>query len=88
MSTINRVYAADVAFQALSLTEWRVCDRRYPVHSIDALLGFVVKSGLTFELTRIAVPGEAIPLPSLEAVAEFFANDGLPRTARSGRVVP
>lgn len=63
---------ADVAFHPLSATEWRVSDSRFPKESIDALLGFVARQGDFFYATRMHHPFEAMPLPSLEHVAEFF----------------
>ncbi|HEV7956570.1 MAG: hypothetical protein JWL94_594 [Microbacteriaceae bacterium] len=64
--------AADIVFHALSDTEWRVTDRRFPTQSIEALLGFVAKKGAFFYATRMHRPFEAEPLPSLDRVAEFF----------------
>lgn len=65
----------NISFHALSATEWRVLDSRYPKHSIDALLGFVACQGSTFYMTRMNHPLEAARCSSLEKVAEFLASE-------------
>lgn len=64
----------DIEFHQLSATEWRVCDRRFPRESIDALLGFVAKHGDRYYATRMHHPREAAPLASRDLVAGFFAD--------------
>lgn len=65
---------ADIEFHPLSATEWRVSDRRYPRHSIDALLGFVARHGHYYYATRMHHPLEAAPFTSLDDVAQYFAS--------------
>ena len=63
-----------VRFTPLSATEWRVSDTRYSEHSIEALLGFVARHGDVYYATSMEHPGEAVPMPSLDLVAEHFCR--------------
>lgn len=65
----------NISFHALSATEWRVLDNRYPRHSIDALLGFVACQGSTYYMTRMNHPLEAERCSSLQKAAQFLVRE-------------
>ncbi len=75
MDRTNVLTVEDIDFHPLSATEWRVLDRRYPAHSIDALLGFVARQESTYFATWMHHPLAAEQCTSLKRVAEYFVRE-------------
>lgn len=77
MTILTRISPSisEIEFYPLSAIEWRVSDRRFPRHSIEALLGFVAKQGEFYYVTRMRHPLESTPLANLELVARLFASE-------------
>ncbi|WP_165064344.1 hypothetical protein [Marisediminicola senii] len=74
-SCANRAMA-DISFDRLSPTEWRISDRRFPAGSSECVLGFVARDTDGFVLTRISRPWESVSFASLDHVARALALDG------------
>ena len=67
--------AHDVKLDLLSMTEWRVRDRRFAETDSRGVLGFVERRGFVYEVTRMDDPGRIIRCGSLaSATAEFTAH--------------
>ncbi len=62
----------DLVVEPLSLSQWRVSDRRYPEHDPSSLLGFIEQKGDAFELTQLEHGFQWFYFSSLaEAVVHF-----------------
>ena len=72
----RRPLSIDVRLDALSDTEWRVCDRRVAESDHLCILGFIeLKNGL-FEVTTMNAPGERRYFDSLAHAKGAFAPFG------------
>ena len=68
----RRPQSMDIRLDALSATEWRVCDRRASESDHMSILGFVESRNGHFEVTRMSAPGDLVVVDSLVEAKEFF----------------
>jgi hypothetical protein len=71
---------ADIRLDALSPTEWRVCDRRVSESDYLSILGVIERKNEFFEATRMSAPSRRLVFASLEAARLAFAS------SRDGRI--
>ena len=72
----ERPRSIDVRLDALSETEWRVCDNRLAEDNHLSILGFIELRNGQFEVTTMSAPGERHVYDSLrKARAVFTASD-------------
>lgn len=68
----RRPQSTDVRLDALSDTEWRVCDRRASETDHLSILGFIEMRNEHFEVTRMSAPTDLVVLDSLDEAREIF----------------
>jgi hypothetical protein len=69
----QRPPSIDIRLDALSATEWRVCDSRLPESDHLSILGFIEQRHGVFEVTTMENPGERTFYGSLGAARRAFA---------------
>lgn len=69
----RRPQSMDIRLDALSATEWRVCDRRASETDHMSILGFVELRNGHFEVMRMSAPRDLVVVDSLDDAKEFFA---------------
>ena len=69
----RRPLSIDVRLDALSETEWRVCDRRLDESDHQSILGFIELRDGQFEVTTMSAPGERKYFDSLAHARAAFA---------------
>jgi len=70
----RRPIAVDIRLDALSDTEWRVCDRRVAESDHLSILGFIELRNGHFEVTRMSSPGDRVVFGSIGEARESFAS--------------
>lgn len=68
----RRPHSMDIRLDALSDTEWRVCDRRVQKDDYLSILGFIEMRNRQFEVTRMAAPRDRLVFASLDEAREVF----------------
>lgn len=66
----------DIRLDLISMTEWRVCDRRFLETDSRAILGFIERRGADYEVTTIAAPDRVEVFAGLASATMSF---GAPR---------
>jgi hypothetical protein len=61
--------------QALSASQWRVCDIRWPEHDARRLLGFVEKRAERFDVIQVYAGLKRLSFGSLAEATRYFARD-------------
>ena len=69
----RRPLSIDIRLDALSDTEWRVCDRRVAESDHLSILGFIELRGGQFEVTTMSAPSERRYFDSLAHARAAFA---------------
>lgn len=64
---------------ALSNTEWRVFDARFPAENALGLLGFIEEKDGGFEVLQIGAPGRTFRFDTLEAALTHFVRQPVSR---------
>ncbi|GAB3605956.1 hypothetical protein GCM10027413_13650 [Conyzicola nivalis] len=83
----QRPLSIDIRLDALSPTEWRVCDKRVPESDHLSILGFIeLRHGL-YEVTTMDHPGERVIFDSLAAARGAFVPITRPRVHTAKLVV-
>lgn len=68
--------ARDIRLDLISMTEWRVCDRRFSPSDSRAVLGFIERHGFDYEVTDLKAPDKVQVFTGLaSATASFTVND-------------
>jgi hypothetical protein len=70
----RRPVAVDIRLDALSGTEWRVCDRTVDESDHLSILGFIELRNGHFEVTRMSSPGDRIVFGSIGEARASFAT--------------
>jgi len=83
----RRPRSIDVRLDALSDTEWRVCDRSVDESDHLSILGFVELRNGQFEVTTMDAPGERIVVATLADARATFTPLGRERVHRGKFVV-
>lgn len=68
--------AEDLELCVLSDHEWRVADRRQQERSPEKVLGYINRSGSTFEVLNIEAPRQRLSFGRLDAAVASFAQAG------------
>ena len=68
----RRPQTTDIRLDALSPTEWRVCDKRAKASDHLSVLGFIEMRNEHFEVTRMSSPSDLVILDSLEEARRIF----------------
>jgi hypothetical protein len=69
----HRLRERDIRLDAISSTEWRVCDRSLDEDDHLSILGFIEFTGRRYEVTRMSAPRDRIAYTSLAAAREAFS---------------
>jgi hypothetical protein len=72
----QRPLSIDIRLDALSSTEWRVCDGRLPESDPSSILGFIEFRHGVFEVTTMESPGDRVIFDSLGTARRAFAPTG------------
>ena len=72
----QRLRTIDIRLDALSKTEWRVCDDRLDEDDHLSILGFIELRNGHFEVTTMSAPGERSMFESLAQARAAFAPYG------------
>ncbi|SEC13049.1 hypothetical protein SAMN04489806_2673 [Paramicrobacterium humi] len=64
---------SDISLDKLSDNEWRVCDRRVPVHDASSVLGLIEKTAEGYEVLAIEGGPKRSVEGSLDDAVEVFA---------------
>ncbi|MET4581883.1 hypothetical protein ABIE21_001373 [Conyzicola nivalis] len=68
----RRPRATDIRLDALSATEWRVCDKRAKASDHLSVLGFIEMRNEHFEVTRMSSPSDLVIFDSLDEARRIF----------------
>jgi hypothetical protein len=63
-----------IQVDALSASEWRVCDSRLPSNDARSLVGFIEEHGGVYEVMHFADPIEFTFAPSLDAAIAHLTD--------------
>lgn len=66
--------AREVEVLALSSSQWKICDRRWPEHDARNLIGFVEKDEGLFEVVEVDRGLERFSFPTLAEATAHFAR--------------
>lgn len=83
----QRPLSGDIRLDALSDTEWRVCDRRVSESDHLSILGFVELRNGQFEVTTMESPGERLVVATLADARAAFTSIGRERVHTGKSVV-
>jgi hypothetical protein len=64
----------DVRLDLISMTEWRVCDRRFRESDSRAVLGFIERRGSDYEVTTVRAPDRIMVFTGLASATAFFTE--------------
>ena len=64
----------DIRLDLISVTEWRVCDRRFPEQDSRSILGFIERRGFRYEVTSVREPGSVTSYGSLASATSSFSD--------------
>jgi hypothetical protein len=67
--------ARDIRLDAISMNEWRVCDRRFDENDHRAVLGVIERRGSDYQATRVSEPSAYVCFGSLSSATHSFAID-------------
>jgi hypothetical protein len=70
----HRLRERDIRLDAISTTEWRVCDRTMDEDDHLSILGFIELIGRRYEVTRMSAPRDRIAYSSLAAARRAFST--------------
>ena len=75
MKTENerRPRTSDIRLDAISSTEWRVCDRTMDADDHLSILGFIEFRDRHYEVTRMSAPRDRVAFESLAEARDAFA---------------
>ncbi|MEP6481545.1 MAG: hypothetical protein ABJA94_06005 [Rhodoglobus sp.] len=66
----------DIRLDLISVTEWRVCDRRFREPDSRVVLGFIERHGFDYEVTDVKFPERVKVFAGLaSATASFTDHD-------------
>ena len=83
----RRPQSTDIRLDALSATEWRVCDKRAKATDHLSILGFIEMRNEHFEVTRMSSPSDLVILDSLDEARRIFTLYDAGRVHRGKFVV-
>ncbi|GAB2449287.1 hypothetical protein GCM10027029_05190 [Conyzicola lurida] len=83
----RRPIAVDIRLDALSGTEWRVCDRRVAESDHLSILGFIELRNGHFEVTAMSSPGDRVIFDSMGEARQSFASQDATLIHREQTVV-
>jgi hypothetical protein len=83
----QRPRSIDIRLDALSDTEWRVCDNRLAETDHLSILGFIELRNGQFEVTTMDAPGERVMFGSLAEARALFTPLGRERVHTAKFVV-
>jgi len=75
----RRPRTSDIRLDALSTTEWRVCDRTLDEDDHLSILGFIELRNRKYEVTLMSAPRERLVFESLTEAREAFAFSSVTR---------
>lgn len=64
----------DIRLDLISMTEWRVCDRRIHESDSRAILGFIERHGSDYEVTIVKAPDRVQVFSGLAAATASFSD--------------
>jgi hypothetical protein len=64
----------DIRLDLISMTEWRVCDRRYPERDSRCVLGFIERHDFRYEVTSIRPTPTTATFGSLASATASFSE--------------
>ena len=70
----SRPAARDIRLDLISMTEWRVCDRRFPDTDSRAVLGFIERHGSDYEVTTVTAPDRIRVFSGLASATASFSD--------------
>jgi hypothetical protein len=72
--TVATPSSRDIRLDLLSMTEWRVCDRRRPAEDPTSVLGFIERKGFVYEVTMLSDPAHRARCGSLASATAAFCQ--------------
>ena len=70
----SRPGASDIRLDLISMTEWRVCDRRFRESDSRAVLGFIERHGSDYEVTTVKAPDRIKVFVGLASATASFSD--------------
>ncbi len=70
----TRPTSSDIRLDLISVTEWRVCDRRFGERDSRAVLGFIERHGSDYEVTRVQSPERITVFTGLASATASFSD--------------
>lgn len=64
----------DIRLDLISMTEWRVCDRRFRESDSRAVLGFIERHGSDYEVTTVRAPDRIQVFAGLASATASFSD--------------
>jgi len=64
----------DIRLDLISMSEWRVCDRRFPEKDSRCVLGFIERREFRYEVTSVRQPGTVTTFGSLASATGSFSD--------------
>ena len=64
-----------IQLQALSVSQWRVCDTRWPEHDARSLLAFIEKRAERFDVVQVCSGLERFSFRTLAEAKRHFAKE-------------
>jgi hypothetical protein len=75
----RRPRTSDIRLDAISSTEWRVCDRTADADDHLSILGFIELRDRKYEVLRMSAPRDLLAFPTLAEAREAFAFSSVTR---------
>ena len=66
--------ADDIRLDVISMTEWRVSDRRFASSDSRSVIGFIERRGFDYEVISVIQPGAARAFGSLATATLSFSE--------------
>lgn len=65
----------DIRLDIISMTEWRVCDRRFSQRDARCVLGFIERDRFSYQATHLPASGNVETYGSLATATASFSVD-------------
>ncbi|CAN5252219.1 hypothetical protein BH11ACT4_BH11ACT4_20950 [soil metagenome] len=67
-------HSGDIRLDLISMTEWRVCDRRFRESDSRGVLGFIERHGSDYEVTTVKAPDRVTVFSGLASATASFSE--------------
>jgi len=67
--------AHDIRLDLISVSEWRVCDRRFPQSDSRTVIGFIERREFEYEVISVLTPGPVRSFGSLASATLSFSTE-------------